>query len=360
MFNFSTLKREYLEANDHRLNLLAETNDYTIFTHFIGKDIKPGEFIHSPIRVDATPSFNIYYPKNPKWDGQMMYKDYSKDSGNVFKFVQSWAMYNENVYLTENKEIVEYIREKLGMGSGEICTRKSAPVAKDTKSYLLSNYDKYQKQHIEYLDDICIDKELAYNTYYVLPCLYLMNEHQQVLQNFKNTITFSYSLPRRDGGQGFKLYQPYEENFIKFFIHTDADIPQGFWQCRGTDTLIINKALKDILVVQSNIDEWVDMVAPHGEGYAVGPYWISWFLTYKRIIIMYDPDLAGISGMNKLKRALKASPDYKGQEIVFKFICDQKRVLRKDKLEVPVKDCADYALLYGKEKIRKRLKEILS
>ncbi len=286
----------------------------------------------------------------------MMFKDYSGPSGNVFQFVQHWAMYHEGIPLGSNQEIVMYIKGKLGISTGVISRKITTPEKPESSEYLISVYPKYQTQHLEYLNDLGIDLELAEHVYFTKACESLMDEYQRVIQQFRGTTTFAYIIYNK-----FKLYQPYEENFKKFFNHCPANYVQGFPQCRviGQDTLMITKSFKDILVVQSHIEEWLDIIAPHGEGYNISPEWIEWYLQYKRIIIMYDPDLAGLKGLNRIRKAILSHPKYSGQEVLVRFIWEGARTLRDGKMVVPVKDPAEYRLIYGRTKTEERLKQII-
>lgn len=356
MVSFSSLRKAAFEANDPRLQLLTEINDYSIYTHFIGREVKCSELISSPIRQDDHPSFNIYYAKKPKWDEQILYKDFSGLSGNVFSFVEQWAVYNESTNLKTIFEIVKYIRDKMSLDSGEMIRRVASPEKLDTSNYKVLVYPKYPKKQVEYLTDLGIDLVLAQDTYLVYGCEFLMNEWQQVIARFQGTVTFAYIIFDK-----FKLYQPYDENFMKFFTACPGDYVQGFQQCRviGQSSLIITKAMKDILVIQSHTDEWWDIIAPHGEGYNTSDAWIQWYLNYRRIILMYDPDLTGIRGMNKLRKLIYNHPNYSGQEVVIRFISETGRILKNGKMVFPVKDCSDYRLIYGGERTKKRLQTIL-
>ena len=356
MLSLSTLKQSYYEAHDERLKLLNDVNDYTIYTHFIGREIKCGEFINSPIRYDETPSFNIYYPRHQKWDGQMLFKDYSGPSGNVFQFVHHWAKYNENISLNTNKEIVMYIKEKLSLETELKPYIVASPEKLDAKVYNISILPRFSSKHIEYLSELGIDPDFARDIYKVYPCEYLMNEYSQVIHDFRGTVTFAYVIFDK-----FKLYQPNVENFIKFFNHCPSDYIQGYEQCRMDvkDVLIITKSMKDILVIQSHTDRWYDIISPHGEGYNIPEHWINWYLQYDRIVIMYDPDEAGIKGANRLRKAIKRNSLYRGQQVDVRFIWNAPRILKKGKYIVPIKDTADYRYLYGGERTRKQLKTLL-
>lgn len=356
MLSFNDLQKAAYEALDPRLQLLAEVNDYAIYSHFIGREIKCREFISSPLRPDNNPSFNIYYARHPKWTDQILYKDFSGLSGNVFSFVENWAVYNESINLKTIFETVNYIREKMKLDSGTIDRRTVTPEKISASTYHVSVYPNYLSGHLEFMYDLGVDPNFAQNTYFVYACEYLMNEHDQVIKSFHGTVTFAYVIFDK-----FKLYQPFETNFQKFFNCCTSDYVQGFQQCKvtGQDTLIITKSMKDILVIQSHTEEWWDIIAPHGEGYNLNDAWIRWYLLYNRIILMYDPDLAGINGMNKARKAIKAHPNYRGQKIEVRFVWNGPRILKSGKMVVPVKDCADYRLIYGKEKMTNRLTEIL-
>jgi hypothetical protein len=351
----SKYESQVKHENSPILKLLEHTNDYTIYTHFIGREIKFKELITSPIRFDTTPTFNIFPAKEPRWSDQIMFKDFNGDWGNVFAFVQRFASFNNGIVLKDINEIIGFINLHMGLDS-------IAPVKKIQKliehqdqpiSYKLT-HDKWKAKHLEYWEQYGVGKELL-EYYRVMPVAYLLNEVEQKVADFRGTCTFAYWIFDK-----FKLYQPYEENFSKFFNQCPPSYLQGFEQCfQKTNHLVITKSLKDIVVIQAHSDSWQDVIAPHGEGYKVPDDLVYWILSrYSVITIIYDPDYAGVKGANRFRKALKNSRFYQNQKIRVQFVSTS-RQLKRGKLVAPVKDISDFRIMYGEEKTKLKIKQLL-
>jgi hypothetical protein len=69
----------------------------------------------------------------------------------------------------------------------------------------------------------------------------------------------------------------------------------------NNDTLIITKSLKDVMVFYEFIgDRYV--IAPHSETYILQRPSKVFICQVHKIIIIYDFDLAGVTGANKLRK----------------------------------------------------------
>lgn len=336
--------------------LLGDLNDYSIYCHFLGGEIALKELIKSPIRFnDHKPTFNIYLPEAPRWEGQILFKDFNGESGNVFKFVQRVAAIHYNMNLVEFEDIINFIHQHLA-NSGSLKKYKveNIPEHVDLR-YNFQAYEQLQPAHLEYMYDIGVRLDIL-DIYKIKGAEYLLDGTTNfILKSFKNTVTFGYIIADR-----FKLYQPNEENFKKFFNTCPRNYVQGFEQCRKNydGKLVVTKAMKDILVYQSYTEEWLDIIAPHGEGYNTPDAWIYFMLQYKEVLIIYDYDLAGVKGAKRLRKELTSSRFYTGQKITIKFV-DTRRVMKKNRLECPLKDIADYRLFSGDEYTRNRVHSLI-
>jgi hypothetical protein len=70
----------------------------------------------------------------------------------------------------------------------------------------------------------------------------------------------------------------------------------------NNDTLIITKSLKDVMVFYEFIGDRYDVIAPHSETYILQRPSKVFICQYTKIIIIYDFDLAGVTGANKLRK----------------------------------------------------------
>jgi hypothetical protein len=109
----------------------------------------------------------------------------------------------------------------------------------------------------------------------------------------------------------------------------------------NNDTLIITKSLKDVMVFYEFIGDRYDVIAPHSETYFYRDL-SKVFICHKKIIIIYDFDLAGVTGANKLR---KRYPD----KFLVKFV-STKRMTINGKIKVIDKDISDFS-----DRTKKRL-----
>ena len=334
--------------------LLGELDDYSIYCHFIGEEVMPGQLICSPLRIDRKPTFNIFYPDRPRWEGQLLYKDFNGETGNVFTFIQKYAAIYDCTILDTNQEAILYAQQKM-KGSTMAKTNNLETPGHKGKKYNFQKFAQMPPEHLEYWEDIGATKDLL-EIYGVVAAEYLLDgETFKIIKSFHRTLTFGYII-----GDRFKLYQPDEENFKKFFNTCPRGYYQGYGQCTHNygEFLLITKAMKDIIVFQAYTDSWIDIIAPHGEGYSTPDNWLEFMLRYKKIIIVFDFDLAGIKGIKRLTGELRSSRFYRGNEIIYRFV-GTKRNMKRGKMVCPLKDIADYRLYSGHTKTKLRVNEML-
>lgn len=134
----------------------------------------------------------------------------------------------------------------------------------------------------------------------------------------------------------YKIYQPktLDKKFIKV-----TDYIQGIHQCTGEKYLIITSSLKDIMSIKSLKLKHLDIIAPDSENTMLKHEVMEEMETkYKKIILLFDNDEAGIESMRKYKER-------------FPFI--EMAVLPMSK------DISDSIKDYGAKEVRNRLVPIL-
>jgi hypothetical protein len=262
-----------------------------------------------------------------------------------------WAIHSDGgVYLESMSEICNYILSKMG---SEGIVRKKAPVKLDaTETYQIIR-SKWTSHGLAYWEDIGVDQRML-DLYRTFQCEYLLNEKGFVVQNFQGTQTYAYVIHDK-----FKLYQPNQENFKKFFNQCPPDYMQGFAQVKENfgGTLYITKSMKDILVYQAHTIAWEDIIAPHGEGYNLSENWIWWMCNYSRVVIIYDFDLAGVRGAKRMREQIITSRFYKKTPVEIRFVSTKRR-LKRGKMEVAFKDISDFRVLKGYDATRVKTEEL--
>jgi 5S rRNA maturation endonuclease (ribonuclease M5) len=99
-------------------------------------------------------------------------------------------------------------------------------------------------------------------------------------------------------GTLYKIYQP--KTLDKKFIKVSSYI-QGMHQCTGEKHLIITSSLKDIMSIKS-LKLSIDIIAPDSENTMIKQEVMEELENkYKKIIVLFDNDDAGIEAMKKYK-----------------------------------------------------------
>lgn len=109
---------------------------------------------------------------------------------------------------------------------------------------------------------------------------------------------YLYGYFKQDGAL-YKIYQPktLDKKFIKV-----TDYIQGMHQCTGEKYLIITSSLKDIMSIKSLKLKHIDVIAPDSENTMIKAEIMEELeQKYKKIILLFDNDDAGIKSMQTYK-----------------------------------------------------------
>ena len=108
---------------------------------------------------------------------------------------------------------------------------------------------------------------------------------------------YLYGYYKKDGTL-YKIYQP--KTLDKKFIKVN-DYVQGSEQLKQHPYLLITSSLKDIMALKS-LKLTIDIIAPDSENSLIRKELMTeYFKTYKKVIVMFDYDEAGIRAMEKYK-----------------------------------------------------------
>ena len=331
--------------------LLECISAYDIFCEFIGYDLKINEVVLSPIRNDKRPTFILFVPDHAD---DVYFKDFAWVGGDVFKFVKLFAVYQEGINLKTRYDIIHYIDSKIGVGlfnDKKCIIRRKMP----DKSFFAAKRKikfksrKFTSRDIEYWTQYHITVETL-NRFNVRSVHKLLNEINEVKFTVsQTTLTFAYVIFNK-----VKLYSPEEVDF-KWRNTCPGHYLQGLEQLKKFPTknedLIITKSLKDAMVFFTFLGDKYDNLAPHTEGYIfTDKFLASLYVRYKRIIIIYDFDLAGVRGANALRKRNKSK--------FFVIFVSTKRIRVNKKITIIDKDISDYSVGRNPEQINKHLKSI--
>jgi 5S rRNA maturation endonuclease (ribonuclease M5) len=247
---------------------------------------KVGMIYNSPFRKDKNPSFGIYYSKRTK---QLLFKDHGTgECGNVIKFVSLFTG------KTEYNDILSDIVDKLNITNNTklVSSKQYIPPTETVIGVVRQEFTdvdiNYWKQF-----NISINTLKKFNVNSIK--YYLCNGIVKGTYKRENPM-YAYKVYNN-----FKIYRPLADKYTKWRNNlTDYDI-QGYEQLpQKGDILFITKSMKDVMCL-------------HEMGYpAVSPSSESTFLPkdvleqlktrFKRIIILFDRDVAGVKRSRKLSR----------------------------------------------------------
>lgn len=265
--------------------ILSKVTEYDIYAKYIGQ-FKVGMIYNSPFRKDKNPSFGIYYSKRTK---QLLFKDHGTgECGNVIKFVSLFTG------KTEYSDILSDIVDKLNITNNTklVSSKQYIPPTETVIGVVRQEFTdvdiNYWKQF-----NISINTLKKFNVNSIK--YYLCNGIVKGTYKRENPM-YAYKVYNN-----FKIYRPLADKYTKWRNNlTDYDI-QGYEQLpQKGDILFITKSVKDVMCL-------------HEMGYpAVSPSSESTFLPkdvleqlktrFKRIIILFDRDVAGVKRSRKLSR----------------------------------------------------------
>ena len=179
----------------------------------------------------------------------------------------------------------------------------------------------------------------------------LLNEKNEVTYTVaRRTLTFAYVIYNK-----VKLYRPEEAPEYKWRNTCPGYYIQGLEQLKKDNSnnkkLIITKSLKDIMVFKRFLGDEYDVIAPHSETYIFSDTILKWlYKRYDEIIIIYDFDLAGVMGTNKLRKRNKSL-------FTYKFISTE-RIKINGKIKIIDKDISDFVVGRTEDDIQYFLKTL--
>lgn len=265
--------------------ILSKVTEYDIYAKYIGQ-FKVGMIYNSPFRKDKNPSFGIYYSKRTK---QLLFKDHGTgECGNVIKFVSLFTG------KTEYSDILSDIVDKLNITNNTKLVSSKQYIS-PTETVIGVVRQEFTDVDINYWKqfNISINTLKKFNVNSIK--YYLCNGIVKGTYKRENPM-YAYKVYNN-----FKIYRPLADKYTKWRNNlTDYDI-QGYEQLpQKGDILFITKSMKDVMCL-------------HEMGYpAVSPSSESTFLPkdvleqlktrFKRIIILFDRDVAGVKRSRKLSR----------------------------------------------------------
>jgi hypothetical protein len=266
-----------------------------IFEHYCklreklkGQDV----MIRSPFNTkDHTPSFHIFWSTIK---GKYLYHDFS--TGNKGDAMDMIKALNQLPFSRAAQLIVDDynqygLQHKTGYAAEEFKEHERYKVTSLTKR-------KWNTLDQQFWTQFNIGSRLL-EKHCVFPLeSYVMSKMEDGVEK-SITITGDYLYGYfTKTGELYKIYQPKtrDRKFIKV-----KNYIQGSEQLSDNDFLLITSSLKDIMSIKS-LNLRIDLVAPDSENTMIPKEIMQkWRKKYKRIIVLFDNDEAGIKSMRKYR-----------------------------------------------------------
>ena len=265
--------------------ILSKVTEYDIYAKYIGQ-FKVGMIYNSPFRKDKNPSFGIYYSKRTK---QLLFKDHGTgECGNVIKFVSLFTG------KTEYNDILSDIVDKLNITNNTKLV-SSKQYIQPTETVIGVVRQEFTDIDINYWKqfNISINTLKKFNVNSIK--YYLCNGIVKGTYKRENPM-YAYKVYNN-----FKIYRPLADKYTKWRNNlTDYDI-QGYEQLpQKGDILFITKSMKDVMCLY---EMGYPAVSPSSESTFLPKDVLEQLKTrFKRIIILFDRDVAGVKRSRKLSQ----------------------------------------------------------
>jgi len=247
-----------------------------------GHDVKIKSVFNSDER---TPSMCIYAKNN-----DYLFKDFSSGKGgDGITFVKE--LYQIKYHQACHKIIEEYndyVLQNKASYSVEGFKQQSKYKVTDYGKRMWSTQDQY------FWTQFNIGTKLL-SEYNVVPLSYYKMTKDDNELTIKGLYLYGYF--KKDGTL-YKIYQP--KTLDKKFIKVETYI-QGIEQVTPHEYLVITSSLKDVMSIKS-LKINVDVIAPDSENTMIKKEMIENFIkSYKKVVLLFDNDNAGITSMEKYK-----------------------------------------------------------
>lgn len=291
-------------------DLMEKVDDYSIYTYYLGK-VEIGKLINSPLRTtDQIPSFAIFRSRN----GDLLFKDHGTgEAGNAIKFIKLYRNIQTRDELEQ--ELLRIVR-KTGSMRGEVNTPTytktvdSGPIDIGIVRQPFTEVDKqYWKQF-----HISIDTLKKFNVFSIK--YFLCNSVVRCTYKEDNPM-YAYKVDDR-----FKIYRPLASKYTKWRTNLTNWNVQGLSEIpkEGGDLLIITKSLKDVMCLY---EMGFYAIAASSETTFIPDEILDSLKTkWKRIVILYDRDKAGMLNARKYSKKYKLEPLFVNKRFKAKDISD--------------------------------------
>lgn len=314
-------------------DMLKKTTEYDMYSYYIGKQFEIGKVMKSPLRKDIHPSFGIF---KSTMTGDLLWKDQATGkSGNIISFVAE--LFNLTTKEAFSKLYDDIIRKNLILITDK--GKRIEDSYKKTKTIISIQKKNFTETDDNYWGQYFINRDIL-KKYKVYPIhTFWVNDIISSIFYTKEQPLYAYNVFDK-----YQIYSPYGSRKNKFRTSCTLYDMYGLEQLpKYGNLLIITKSNKDVMVLDRL---GYNSIAPTGENTPI-PNIIMQNLKsrFKRIVILYDNDKAGLEGAQKLSKQNQLEYVYIPVEYYTKF---------------EIKDISDFIKAFKITKSRQLIKELLN
>lgn len=264
--------------------ILSKLTEKEIFDKYLG-NLSYGELFCSPLRKDKNPTCNLYLTDT----NRTLFIDFSGDfKGDVFSFIMKF----NNCSFKEALLIIAY---DFNLSNRKVSVNKLAFKEKIRIEKVLGvTWQKLNQKDIQFWKSYGISVNTL-KKFNVCSVKHVWLNNAIISSYSTDSPIYGYSLENK-----LKFYYPYKKD-TRFL--SDFKGIQGLEHLPQTgDLLIITKSYKDVMALW---EDGIYAVAPQSETINLSESFITeMHLRFKKVLFIYDFDLAGIRSINKLRKRI--------------------------------------------------------
>ena len=283
-----------IEINLSKDYILSKIQEEEIWTHY-GVPAKKGLFC-SKLRQDRHPTCSLFRTKN----GKLVMKDFGSNwCGDCFAYVS--ALYNISFNQTLRTIANDFglIKSNLEKHSAQ-CKYNGEKIEESKEAIIQVEVRDYQQYELDWWAKYGIT-ENTLKKFRVFSCKNVfLNSNLFHIETDKQLV-FGYYGGIKEGTEQWRIYFPGRKKF-KFISNWKASQIQGARMLpkEGGDVLVITKSLKDVMCLY---EYGIPAIAPNSENlFVTDKQFEKLKKAFKHIILFYDNDCAGVTGMNKIRK----------------------------------------------------------
>lgn len=314
--------------------ILSRLSQETIMEHYLGVHVGKGLYC-SPLREDPRPTCAFFKRKN----GSLVFKDFRGDFyGDCFDVVM-------HLYNCSFPMCLQIIANDFGIVSRPHLPKSEKKIEysnitfKETEPCILqAEIQDFTKLELRWWQSFGSNLSTL-KKFQVYSCKSIFLNGSYFMSSSVNNPIYGYFYGIHNNLELWRMYFPFRTSY-RFLSNWPSNLIQGINQLpKSGDLLVVTKSLKDVMCLDGF---GISAIAPNSETLFMSEeQYEDLQRRFKKIIVFYDNDKAGMVGMQKIRK---------------KFGCQCIMIPKS----YGVKDISDFYKKYGRDKTLQLINEALA